>query len=89
MAPVSYWLHLLPQWVIHPTFHADLLTPYRKTTTHGENHLHPPPELINDEEEYKVEAISRLSKIWLRVQTTIPYQVAGVSKFQEPMGRRR
>ena len=57
MSPVSYWLQLPHQWCIHPVFHIDLLTPYCKTTTHGENYQHPPPELIDNEEEYEVEAI--------------------------------
>ena len=38
-------------------FHTDLLTPYRKTKTHGENYQRLPPELINNEEEFEVEAV--------------------------------
>ena len=57
MSPVSYLLWLLPQWKIHPVFHIDLLTPYRKTTTHGDNYLCPPLEIIDNEEEYEVKAI--------------------------------
>ena len=37
--------------------HTDLLTPDHETSAHGENYLHPPPELIDNDEEYEVEAI--------------------------------
>ena len=57
MSPVSYCLELPHQWCIHPVFHTDLLTPYRETKTHGENYQRPPPELVDNEEEFKVKAI--------------------------------
>ena len=57
MSPISYRLELPHQWRIHPVFHTDLLTPYRETKMHGENYQRPPPELVDNEEEYKVEAI--------------------------------
>ena len=57
MSPVSYHLELPHQWRIHPVFHTDLLTPYHETKTHGENYQRPPPELIDNEEEFEVEAI--------------------------------
>ena len=57
MSPISYQLELPHQWRIHPVFHTDLLTPYRETKTHGENYQRPPPELIDNEEEFEVEAI--------------------------------
>ena len=57
MSPVSYRLKLPHQWRIHPVFHTDLLTPYHETKTHGGNYQCPPPELIDNEEEYEVEAI--------------------------------
>ena len=38
-------------------FHTDLLTPYHKTILHGDNYQCPPPDLIDEEEEYEVEAI--------------------------------
>ena len=57
LSPVTYWLTLPEQWKIHPVFHVDLLTPYRETAFHGDNYMRPPPDLINDEEEYKVEKI--------------------------------
>ena len=38
-------------------FHASLLTPYHETEAHGANHLEPPPDVIEGEEEYEVEKI--------------------------------
>ena len=38
-------------------FHASLLSPYSETPSHGPNFSRPPPDLINDEEEYEVEQI--------------------------------
>ena len=51
--------HLLSriQWKIHPIFHATLLSPYKENDVHGNNFTHPPPDLIDGQEEYEVEAI--------------------------------
>ena len=57
MSPVNYCLELPTQWTIHPVFHIDLLTPYRETPIHSANYLHPPPDLINGEEEHEVEYV--------------------------------
>ena len=57
MSPVNYRLELPTQWNIHPVFHIDLLTPYRETITHGPNYQRPPPDLVDNEEEYEVEKI--------------------------------
>ena len=57
LSPITYQLTLPEQWKIHPVFHVDLLTPYKETTFHGTNYERPPPDLINDEEEYEVEQI--------------------------------
>ena len=38
-------------------FHASLLTPYKENDIHGLNFPEPPPDLINEEEEYKIERI--------------------------------
>jgi len=45
------------QWSIHDVFHIDLLTPYRETDMHGSNYSRPAPDLVDNEEEYKVEMI--------------------------------
>ena len=39
-------------------FHATLLTPFKENNIHGPNYLNPPPDLIDGEPEYKVEAIN-------------------------------
>ena len=57
VSPVAYQLQLPTAWTIHDVFHASLLTPYRKTMEHGTNYTRPPPDLIEDAEEYEVEAI--------------------------------
>ena len=38
-------------------FHANLITPYKETELHGPNFTRPPPDLVDREEEYKVEKI--------------------------------
>ena len=57
MSPVNYHLKLPTQWSIHPVFHINLLTPYCETITHGPNYQCPPPNLVDNKEEYKVEKI--------------------------------
>jgi len=57
MSPVNYRLKLPTQWSIHDMFHIDLLTPYHETAIHGPNYSRPPPDLIDDQEEYEVEKI--------------------------------
>ena len=57
LSPITYQLELPPQWKIHDVFHIDLLTPYHKMDIHGPNFAQPPPDLVDGEEEYKVEEI--------------------------------
>jgi hypothetical protein len=38
-------------------FHACLLTPYKETELHGPNETRPPPDLVEGQEEYEIEAI--------------------------------
>ena len=57
LSPITYQLDLPIQWKIHDVFHINLLTPYQETDFHGPNFAQPPPDLIDGEEEYKVEQI--------------------------------
>ena len=58
--PVVFKLKLPEQWkqkCLHPMFHASLLAPYKEMEEHGANFLEPPPDVIEGEEEYKVEQV--------------------------------
>ena len=57
LSPLTYQLQLLSTWKIHNIFHALLLSSYCSTEAHGPSFLNPPPDVINNEEEYEVEAI--------------------------------
>jgi hypothetical protein len=57
LSDTVYCVELPKQWKIHNVFHADLITPYKETELHSPNFTQPPPDLINGEEEYKVEKI--------------------------------
>ena len=76
MSPINYRLELPAQWSIHPVFHIDLLTPYRETTTHGANYQRPPPDLVDNAEEYEVEKIldSRLFGRRRRLQYLVKWK---------------
>jgi len=54
---LSYQLQLPMQWRIHPVFHASLLTLYEENNIHGTKFLEPPPDFIEGEPKYEVEAI--------------------------------
>jgi len=54
---VAFRLDLPPSWRIHDVFHASLLVPYHETPAYGPNFIKPPPDLIDGEEEYEVEAV--------------------------------
>ena len=57
ISPVAFKLELPVSWTIHLVFHASLLTPYVETHAYGPNYSCPPPDLINDKEQYEVEQI--------------------------------
>ena len=57
LSPLTYQLQLPSTWKIHNVFHASLLSSYCSIETHGPFFLNPPPDIINNEEEYEVEAI--------------------------------
>jgi len=57
ISPVAFQLVLPPSWRIHDIFHASLLTHYMETPAHGPNYARLPPELVEEDPEYKVKAI--------------------------------
>jgi hypothetical protein len=57
MGPLTYKLQLPTSWRVHPVIHATLLSPYKENSTHGRNFNRPPPDLIDGEHEYEIEAI--------------------------------
>jgi hypothetical protein len=59
ISPVAYQLALPSAWTIHDMFHAGLLTPYRETKQYGDNYPQPPPDIIDGEKEFEVEAITK------------------------------
>jgi Chromo (CHRromatin Organisation MOdifier) domain len=71
--PIVYHLTLPPSWKIHNVFHVSLLTPYKEMEEHGPNFPKPPPELIDEQEEYEVEQVlaSRLYGRWKKLQYLI------------------
>jgi Chromo (CHRromatin Organisation MOdifier) domain len=76
ISPVVYRLTLPPSWKIHNIFHASLLTPYKEMEEHGPNLAEPPPELIEEQEEYEVEQVlaSRLYGRWKKLQYLIRWK---------------
>jgi hypothetical protein len=54
---MTFRLDLPLMWKLHNTFHASLLTPYRKTLEHGANYPTPAPELIDGEPKWEIEEI--------------------------------
>ena len=57
LSPLTYKLRLPSTWKIHDVFHASLLSPYHSTESYGPQAPPPPPDIIDNEEEYEVEAI--------------------------------
>ena len=56
---MAFHLQIPSWWKIHPVFHTFLLMTYKETLEHGPNFLQLPPDLIDGEEEYDVEAVLR------------------------------
>ena len=58
LSPLMYHLRLPSTWKIHDVFHATLLSPYHQTEAHGSSFSRPPPDIIDSDEEYKVDHIA-------------------------------
>ena len=73
VSPVAYQLKLQRAWTIHDVFHSSLLMPCKETEEHGAQFQCPLPELIGNEEEYKVEQIinHRYHGKWCQLQYLI------------------
>jgi hypothetical protein len=52
-----YKLQFPPTWRIHDVFHTHLLSSDQQTEAHGLSFLKPPPDIIDNEEEYGVDHI--------------------------------
>src|SRR6266702_3640276 len=57
LSEAIYRLEIPRHWKIHNVFHANLITPYKETELHGPNFTHPPPDLIEGEQEFEVKKI--------------------------------
>jgi hypothetical protein len=57
LSSITYRPDLSKCWKIHNVFHASLLTPFVETEAHGPSFPNLPPDIIDEEEEYKVEQI--------------------------------
>jgi hypothetical protein len=57
LSPITYVLNLPKTWKIHSTFHASELSSYQETEVHGPNFHEPPPDVIDNEEEFEIESI--------------------------------
>ena len=74
ITPVTFKLKLPKTWKIHDTFHANLLSPVTENHLYGKHFAKPPPDLIDDEESYEVEAILNHRRIQNRFQYLIKWQ---------------
>lgn len=57
LSPWTYCIKLPSAWRMHPVFHASLLSPFKENDTHGPSYSRPPPDEIEGEKEFEVEAI--------------------------------
>jgi hypothetical protein len=55
-------LELPKTWKIHNAFHSVHLSPFNETPQYGPIKTKPPPDLVDNEEEYEVDHIVRHKK---------------------------
>ena len=78
----SYRLELPKQWRVHSTFHSSVLSPFKQTDTHGPAFTEPPPDIINEEEEWEVEMILQHRKQGRGYQYLVHYKDYPTSEDQ-------
>jgi hypothetical protein len=74
ISALTYTLKLPPQWKIHSNFHATELSSYRENEIHGPNFTEPPPDVIDNEEEFEVEAIRAHKRIRSKLQYLVSWK---------------
>ena len=74
ISALTYALKLPPQWKIHSNFHATELSSYRENEIHGPNFTEPPPDVIDNEEEFEVEAIRAHKRIRSKLQYLVSWK---------------
>jgi hypothetical protein len=57
LSPITFKIRLPSSWKSHPVFHASELSCYQETEVHGPNNTEPPPDIVNGQEEYEIEAV--------------------------------
>ena len=69
LTPAVYKIRIPRHWKIYDVFCANLITPYKETTMHGPNYSRPPPDLVDGEEEFKVEQILDMKQMGRKHKT--------------------
>ena len=80
VSPVAFWLNMPPRWQIHPTFHASNLKVYIRHPEFEWEVEPPPPELVDGNLEYEVEAILRHQGKGARCQYLVSWKGYDLSK---------
>ena len=80
VSPVAFRLNLPPGWQIHPTFHASNLKAYIRHPDFEREVEPPPPELVDGNLEYEVEAILRHRGKGARRQYLVSWKGYDLSK---------
>lgn len=74
LGTLVYKLKLPAQWRIHNVFHASLLSPFKQTDVHGPSYSEPPPDTMEGEEEYEVEAIMGHKLKWRKTYYLVKWK---------------